>query len=103
MERWLEKLRRTRFVYRRSNPFTKTVVATALVLSVIALAALGFAIHDAQNRTQQLKDEAAQLEQDNAQLEDKIDSLGSADSVDQIAKDELGLVDPDTIVVKPES
>ena len=103
MRRLLARLRRIRFVYRRSSNFTKTVVMSAIVLSVIALAALSISIHAANIRSQELKDQAAQLEQENDRLEDKIDSLGSADSVEDIAKDELGLVDPDTVIVKPES
>ncbi len=102
MRRWLAKLKRIRFVYRRSSNFTKTVVATALLLSVVALVTLGIATENARQQAQALKDQAAQLEQDNDRLEENIDSLGSADSVDQIAQDELGLVDPDTIIVKPE-
>ena len=103
MRRWLAKLKRIRFVYRRSSNFTKTAVATALLLSVVALVTLGIATENARQQAQALKDQAAQLEQDNDRLEENIDSLGSADSVDQIAKDELGLVDPDTVIVKPES
>ena len=103
MKRFLARLRRIRFVYRRSSNLTKTVVMSTIVLSVAALVALSVSIHAANVRAQELKEQAAQLEQENDRLEDKIDSLGSADSVEDIAKDELGLVDPDTIVVKPES
>ena len=103
MRRLLARLKRIRFVYRRRSNFTKTVVMCAIVLSVAALVALSIAIHAANARSQELKDQAAQLEQENDRLEDKVDSLGSAGSVEDIAKDELGLVDPDTIIVKPES
>ena len=103
MKRLLSRLKRTRFVYRRSSNFTKTAVMSAIVLSVAALVALSISIHAANARAPELTDQAAQLEQENDRLEDKIDSLGSADSVEDIAKDELGLVDPDTVIVKPES
>lgn len=103
MRRLLARLRRTRFVYRRSSNFIKTVVMSAIALSVAALVALSISIHAANARAQELKDQAAQLEQEKNQWGDKIDSLGSADSVEDIAKDELGLVDPDTIIIKPES
>lgn len=99
----LTRLKRIRFVYRASSNFTKTVVMSAIVLSIAALVTLNLSIQSANARAQALKDQAAQLEQENNRLEDNIDSLGSADSVEQIAKDELGLVDPDTIIVKPES
>ena len=38
----------------------------------------------------------------NQELQDKIDDLGSVQSVQDIAREELGLVDPDTIVIQPE-
>ena len=103
MKRLLARLKRIRFVYRRSSNATKMAVMCAIVLSVAALVALSISTHAANVRAQELKDQAAQLEQENDRLEDKIDSLGSADSVEDIAKDELGLVDPDTVIVKPES
>jgi cell division protein FtsB len=58
---------------------------------------------DAQAMKDSLKDQAAQLEQDNGQLKDKIDGLGSVDSVEDIAKEELDLVDPDSVIIQPES
>ena len=46
-------------------------------------------------------DEAAALEQENADLQEDIEALGSAQSVQEIAKESLGLVDPDTVIIKP--
>lgn len=95
-------LKRVRVVYRRSNTLTKTVVLSTIVLSMAALLALNLSIQAAQLRAQELANQAAQLEQENQQLENNIDNLGSADSVEQIAKDELGLVNPDTVVIDPQ-
>ena len=80
----------------------KIVVLCAIVLSMVALLAIRQQLLDAQALKDSLKDQASQLEQENGQLEDKIDSLGSIDSVEDIAKDELGLVDPDTVIIDPE-
>lgn len=93
---------RIRLVYKRSKPLTKIVVLCAIVLSMVALLAIRQQLLDAQALKDSLKDQASQLEQENGQLEDKIDSLGSIDSVEDIAKDELGLVDPDTVIIDPE-
>ena len=95
-------LKRVRVVYRKSNTLTKTVVLSTIVLSMAALLALNLSIQAAQLRAQELANQAAQLEQENQQLENNIDDLGSADSVEQIAKDELGLVNPDIVVIDPQ-
>lgn len=95
-------LRRVRLVYRRSSVLTKTVVLSAGVLAMAALLTLNLTIEGVRNKTNELKDQAAQLEQENSQLEENIGNLGSVEGVEQIAKDELGLVDPDTVIIEPE-
>ena len=95
--------RNIRLVYKRSKPLTKVVVLCAIVLSMVALLTLYQLLPDMQGQIDALTDYASQLEQENSQLEDKIDSLGSIDSVEDIAKDQLGLVDPDTVIIEPEN
>lgn len=94
---------RIRLVYKRSSRLTKIAVCVAVLLSTAALLALRSATLDAQAKADALRDQAAQLEQENDKLEDKIDNLGSLDSVGQIAQDELGLVDPSTVIIEPEN
>jgi len=102
MERIWQKLKRIRLVYRRSTPLMKTAVVSAIVLSVAALLVLQLTITATENRTKELAEQAARLEQENQDLNEKIDALGSADSVEQIAKDELGLSDPEDVIIEPE-
>ena len=92
-----------RLVFRRSRPLTKTVVLTAVVLSMAALLALRGAILTTQMETDALRAQAAQLEQEQARLEDKVNALGSVDGVVQVAEEELGLADPDTVIIEPVS
>ncbi len=94
-------LKRVRLVYRRSNTLTRGLILSAIVVSMAILLALHLSISAAQDHTEDLADKAGRLEQENQQLEENIDGLGSADSVEQIAKDELGLVDPDTTIIDP--
>ena len=94
--------RRIRLVYKRSSSLTKAVVLCAVVLSTATLLTLRWALLDTQAQSDALKDQAAQLEQENAQLEDKTNALGSVDSAMDIAQDELGYVDPDTVFFDPE-
>lgn len=101
MGKLLAKLKRVRFVYRRSNNMTKTVVIAALLLSMAALLVLHGAITTAEKQLQEKRALAALLEQERDKLNNDIGALGSADSVDQIAQDKLGLIDPDSIVITP--
>ena len=91
-------LSRVRLVYRPSQTATKVMLILALVLSMAALLTLGIARRDAEKRTAELLEQARQLEQQNSQLERYIDELGTVQSVERIAAEELGLVDPDTVV-----
>ena len=101
MEKLAKLLSRVRLVFRQSSRPTKTVVLAAVVLSMAALLTLHLTINATQARAEALKDQAAQLEQENDQLEENIEGLGSADSVEQIAGDELGMVPTDAIVIPP--
>lgn len=100
MEKLIRLLSRVRIKFRRSTSLTKTVVLSAVVLSLAALLTLRLTIDAAQAKADALKDEAAQLEQENKDLEDKVDSLGSADGVEDIAKDE-GMVGENDIIITP--
>ena len=93
---------RIKIEYRRSRPLTKIVAVAAIVLSMVALLTLSWAKHDVRRQTQEMMGEAARLEQENAQLEQKIDALGSIQSAEQIAQEELGLVSPDTVLIDTE-
>ena len=94
--------RNVQVVYHRSKPLTKVVVIAAIVLSIAALVTLRWTQNEIAAETQDLRQEAAGLEQENADLQEKIDGLGSVQSVMDIAQEELGLVDPDTIIIQPE-
>lgn len=91
-----------RLVYQRSRTLTKVVVLVALVLSMAALVTLAVARQDAEDQAAKLREQVLQLEQKNAQLEQYIDDLGSVQSVERIAAEELGLVDPDTVIIQPQ-
>ena len=101
MGRILSVLKRVRLIYRRSSTLTKAALMAAIVLSTAALLTLHLSIRAAQAQTESNRQQAAQLEQENDRLEENIDNLGSADSIDQIAGDELGLVDKDTVIIVP--
>ena len=101
MAKFANSLSNIQLVYKRSSRLIKCVVLCAIVLSTVTLLTIQVQLQGAQARRDALQNQAAQLEQENGQLEENIDDLGSIDSVEQIAKDELGLVDPDSIIFQP--
>ena len=95
-------LKRVRIKYRRSSTLTKTVVISTIVVCMVALLVIGWRIDSVVADYEAKKELAAQLEQENNKLNENIDDLGSADSIEQIAKDELGMVPSDAVVITPD-
>ena len=98
----IEYLKRIKPVYRRSSNRMKITVTVVIVLAIVCLFALRAALSDLNRDNLALESQAAALEQENSSLEDKISIQGSRDSVIQIARELLGLVMPDTVIVQPE-
>ena len=91
-------LSRFQLQYRRTSTLNKVAIAVAIVLSSITLLALQQVKREKNERFANLSRQAAALSQSNDELRQDIDELGTADSIRQIAQEELGLVDPDTII-----
>lgn len=94
--------RRIQIEVRPSKPIMKILVIVVIVLSMAALITLRLAQDRIEKQTAAMREEAAILEQENEELQEKIDNMDNVEGVQQIAEDELGLVDPDTVVIKPE-
>lgn len=87
----------------RSAPVKlKAMLIVLIVLSTAALVALRWVHNGIQAETQRKTEQAAAMEGENTDLQEKIDSIGSVQSIRQIAQDELGLADPDTVLIHPE-
>lgn len=91
-------LNRFQLQYRRTSTLNKVVIAAAVVLSSLTLLSLRLVRVEAEETLADLRQQAAILDQRNDELRRDIDELGTADSVRKIAQEELGLVDPDTII-----
>ena len=102
MEELKKLLSRIRFVYRRTSNFTKVTVAVAIVLCMTTLIALRLSTDSLENRTEDLRQKAGMLEEENRELEQKIDELGSVKSIVEIAEEELGLVQPNAVIIQTE-
>lgn len=98
MSRIMRLLRRIRFVYRPSKPVVKWVVLAMVVLCTVALIVLGVAIDAAERQEEESRHLAIILEQQNDRLERYIAELGTVPGVIRIAREQLGLEDPNAII-----
>lgn len=103
MEEKKNPLRNMKVEIRPTSPILKIVLIVLIVFSILALIALRWVHNGILEETQNLKDEAAAVEQANLDLQEKTDNLGTAQSVKDIAREELGLVDPNTVIIEPQS
>ena len=87
---------------RPASNILKIVLIVLIVFSIVALAALRWVHGGILSEIDALKDEASGLEYANQVLDQKTEELGSIQSIQDIAKEELGLVDPDTIHIDPD-
>lgn len=101
MARFKNPFRRFKVSVQRSDNLTKVVVLSFLVVAIVASLVLRSSILKTRERAEALRSQAVSLEQENADLKEKLDSVGSVDGIVQVAQDELDLVDPASVVFKP--
>ena len=87
---------------RPSSNILKIILILLILTSIVALIALRWVHAGILTEIADLKEEASGLEYANEELEKKTEQLGSVQSIQDIAEDELGLVDPDTILIELE-
>ena len=102
MERLKQLLSRIRLVYHPSSLLLKCIVAAMLVIVTITLLALRGGIMEIQRCTDDLRTEAAALESENQQLQEDMGLQNTVAGILKIAKEKLGLVDPDSVIFEPE-
>ena len=102
MERLKSFLSRIRLVYHPSSLLLKCTVAAMLVIVTITLLALRGGILETQRATDEKRKEAAALESQNQQLEEGMGLQNTVAGILKIAKEKLGLVDPDSVIFEPE-
>ncbi len=88
-----------RVVFHSSPLGLKFGLLITILVAIVVLSVMGGYIVGSKGSTEDLRHQAAELEQKIQQLEDKIDNLGTVDSVIDIAGDELGMVDKDSTIV----
>ena len=88
--------RRIRLVYHRSPRILKILVLVTILVSAAALLAMRTIMLNYRQQSQVLQSQAIALQQENADLTERIAELGTEDSIRRIAKEQLDLVDPNT-------
>ena len=91
-----------KFKYRRSSTITKVVILLTVVLSIAALLMLHYAITTTENATEELRQEAIGLEQEQSRLELYIQELGTIQGIIRLAQEKLGLIEPGSVIIQPE-
>ena len=97
----LENLKKIKFIPRRGSLLGKAVLLCVVVFSTAAILTMNAALTAHRQRAEDLRQSAMALEQEQQDLQNRIDDLGTDESVRQIAQEELGLVDPDTVIIIP--
>ena len=94
---------RKKLVFRPAPALLKIAAILLILFSMAALLALRWVHEGILAETEKLTQEAAAIEYENADLQEQIDNVDSVQSVQGIAREELDLVDPDTVLIDPNS
>lgn len=97
----INNLKNIQPVYRRSSNALKIFVTVIILFGIVGLFVLRVSIGTLEAQNALLENQAAQLEQENAALQENIGNLDTVQGVEQVAGDELGLVNPDTVLIQP--
>ena len=98
----IEHLKRIKPVFHRSSSRMKVILTIFIITGIIGLFLIRGVLSDMNLDNRALESQAAQLAQENEDLAEKISIQGTKEAVIQIARELLGLVTPDTVIVQPE-
>ena len=93
--------KRYHVVFSQSSPLLKILVVLLLTFSLVALAALTWVKLSVEKQTEALREEAVAVSGENQKLENRLADMESDDTVKEIAKEELGLAEPGTVIIQP--
>lgn len=80
--------------FKKAGIITKIVIAALLVYAAVSLVTVRSKTAALNAQTQQLQQQVTDMTQSNAELEYKIEHSEDADTIEEIARDKLGLVKP---------
>lgn len=91
-----------KIVFRRGRPLTKAVLLIMIVLCTVALVVIHSSIRREQDRIAASRRDILNHQWLNRSIQKRIHQLGSHESIIEIAGEELGLYDPETIIIETE-
>ena len=103
MSEWKNPLRNIKVVLQPGSPKLRRAVTLLIVCAILAVAALVLVSRQIHSGTAELLDAAAELEGEITEMQDRIDNAGTPQVIEKIAREELGLVDPNTVIINPDS
>ena len=96
---WVEENKqKVRFVYRRSSLAVKVIVLTTVILLISGLAILKLVKKSYDRKTQESWTDAASQQQENNVVQQHIDEIGTPQSTQRIAQEELDLYPSDAVI-----
>ena len=98
MDELRKLISRIKLVRMRTPNLVKIALTILIVVSMVVLIGLRIVTEDLRQQTEDLRDQAAALDLANDELDEKIGALDTIQSVIDIAKEELGLVEPGTVI-----
>ncbi len=93
------KVGNVRITFSHSSTLLKMLVVALLVFSLVAVAALTWVRIRVESQTQAIEAEAIAVSGENQKLNDRLADMESDEAIEEIAKEELGLVDPDATIM----
>lgn len=93
--------KKVKVILRPSPLSLKILLIVVILFSMGALIALRWVTNSIRQETENLREEAAAVEYENEGLKEKIDEVDSVKGVQNIAEEELHMVDPDTVIINP--
>ena len=95
--------KKIRLGFRRGSLALKIAVLVMVVLSMAVLLTVWLYKQDVQKQYDELKEQAVSLEIENSRLQQAVNDLGTIRGIAQIAREQLGLVYPETVIIEPEN
>jgi len=93
--------KKIKLVFRRGSLPLKITVLAMVLLSAAALLTIWIYKEQAEKDRDELRAKAIAEEQEKSRLEDAVSKIGTLQGIFQVAREELGLVDPDTVIIEP--
>ena len=93
--------KKIKLIFRRGSLSLKIAVLAMVVLSAAALLTIWIQKEQAKKDRDELRAQAIAEEQKKNRLEDAVSKVGTLQGIFQVAREELGLVDPNTVIIEP--